>query len=462
MSVKPLTLRHPYQDEEARANLRTFVRLEDRASPPIFVGREKIIEKIVEDVSECRSNTDETACFTRVIHGAPGAGKTSLLSELQRLLDGGMVDGKRVDTSVVVARLSGHHLSNAEYVANTLIHAYTGDYLDVQKERATSTTLKSELAGLGGGHQRTTTERRLREQIQDSGQLWQAIKDHTSIRIEDTVFLLLIDEAQTVEGNSLNAPDGRNTTIMSLHEGSFSTLGIKFVAVFAGLSDTVPVLADRGISRIKGSLIQLGGLSSNETEDLVSSWMRHPEFGFENLFHSSDIIRVSKMIAVASEGWPRHANTYLREFGRSVLELSIRDDMKVDLNGVFERGHEDRLTYYENRLSAANLGRFRRVIRDAAKQSQDGVVELESLSSVAENEYGLSEAKYETLHEKAIHAGILEPAGRSDDESFTFPIPSLFTYMRCDGDEVEFKTKMREQMDAHAHLWTESSKGVSR
>ena len=461
MPEKPLKLQRPYPDEKARTNLLDFVEAYDRDPPPIFVGREEIIERITRDVARCRSNRDGDRCFTFVIHGAPGAGKTSLLSEVQQRLNGGMIDDRRIDDAVVVAKLSGALLSSAGIVANTMIRAYGGRQLDIQKERTSTSTGKAELAGIGGSRQNTIREKGLQEQIRDSGQLWQSVIANTSINIEETVFLLLIDEAQNIEGSYPNDQLGKNSIASALHDGLVSTGGLKIVTVFAGLSDTVSVLAKRGISRIRGSSIQLGELTQAETQDLVTHWMSYDQFGFEDLFTTVDINRVSKMITVASEGWPRHVNTYLRELGRSVLNQRISDDMKIDLHEVFERGHDDRLTYYGDRMIAAELGKYREVIRDAARQSADGVVTQESLAAIAKGKYELSESKYEILHKNAIHGGILEQVSAQNYKQFKFPIPSLLTYMRCDGKEIEFKSKMREHMEAHAYLWS-GSNGLTR
>lgn len=318
MPVKPLILQRPYTDDEARANLRSYIAREDRGSPPIFVGREAIIQKIANEVSDCRSNTGETTCFTTVIYGAPGSGKTSLLTELKERLDGGIEDGKRVDVSVVAATISGHQLSSSEIVANALIGAYNGHQLDASDDE---------------------TSRRLRDQVQDSGSVWPTVIANTDMNIEDTVFLLLIDETQRIKGDIYNNPCGENSVVCDVHDGFFSTNGIKIVPVFVGLPDTVSVLNDRGLTRLKGHAIRLGEFTEDETKDLVDRWMRHPEFGFEGLFSDSDISRVSKMIMVASEGWPRHVNSYLRELGHSLLEHSSRNDMTIDLDEAFERGH---------------------------------------------------------------------------------------------------------------------------
>ena len=159
------------------------------------------------------------------------------------------------------------------------------------------------------------------------------------------------------------------------------------------------------------------------------------------------------MIAVASEGWPRHANTYLRVLGRSILEHGVNNDLNIDLDRVFDCVHDNIRAYYQTRLRTAKLGRYAGVIRDAAQQSEDGVIELATLDAIIEENYGDVRLDAESLREDTLHAGILEYASDDDEERFKFPIPSFFSYMHVGRDPTEFKAKMREHMDSHAHLW---------
>ena len=456
MTNEILALNRPYIDDEARANLRSFISAQDRARPPIFVGREEIIRKIEDDVAECRSNTDETACFTRVIHGAPGAGKTSLLTEIRHRLSG----EKGSVGPLTVVPLARDKLSEKPSVAVEFINAYRGSPLNIRKNGISTTTFKFGFKGTGGEHRSGTAANTIEEQMQSFGGLWSTILKNTSVDREENVFLLLVDESQNTMGDKSNL-SGTNSIVTNLHAGFLETNGLKIVPVFAGLSDTESVLADRGISRLpRSSSIHLGALTQDETEELVSKWMRHDEFGFEDLFSDADIRRVSQMIAVASEGWPRHANGYLAELARSVLEHGDGDELTIDLNEVFERGHDDRLAYYQKRLTTAKLGGYARAIRDAAQRSTNGIVELATLHTIAEEIYQIPRSELFALHDTALHAGVLEPATDGDEERFKFPIPSFFTYMHLGEDPAKFNAKMREQLIEHSHLWSESTDGV--
>ena len=417
------------------------------------MGREEIFQRLAKDVEECRSNTRGSTSFTRVIHGAPGVGKTSLLVELKERLGSGIGGSKRIHDAVVVVSISGGMFFREAFVANRIIEACTGKDFDVQIEKSSSTSAQAGAAGFGASHGRTTKKRALEQQIQSAGELWKSVIDNTSINKDETVFLLLIDEAQSIRG--VASESGENHIVMNLHEGADAVRGLKIVPVFTGLTDTVSVLADRGVSRLsRDSVIRLGSLSEEETEELVNRWMQHEAFGFENLFSDTDIARVSKMIAVSSEGWPRHVNGYLSELARSVLEQGVSNELKIDLDDVLDRGHDDRLTYYQQRLRIANLGRYAGAIRDATQQSEDGVINLDTLDMLVDEKYPSVRLDAEALCSKAIRSGILEYASDDDAERFKFPTASFFTYMHLGRDATKFKAKMREQMDEHSHLWS--------
>lgn len=145
MSENTLKLRRLYRDEEARSNLLSYINSQDRGGPPVFVGRQDIFQHLAQDVEECRSNTWGSTCYSRVIQGAPGAGKTSLIKEIKERLDRGLGESKRTHDAVVVVGFDGGDFFREAFVANQIIEAYTGEDFDVQKEKHLLKVFKREL-----------------------------------------------------------------------------------------------------------------------------------------------------------------------------------------------------------------------------------------------------------------------------------------------------------------------------
>lgn len=80
----------------------------------------------------------------------------------------------------------------------------------------------------------------------------------------------------------------------------------------------------------------------------------------------------------------------------------------------------------------------------------------QQLFDLAEHKYRVPVSEYRQFHRNAIEAGILEQVTDDDETELYFPISSLLTYMQCNRKEIDFNKKMRQQMDAHSNLWSES------
>ena len=445
MSEKPISLQHPYTNEEARDNLARFIRAQDRATPPVFVGREDVLNEITQAVEDCRTTTDPIECFTRVVYGPPGAGKSTLLQEIRQRL------GSEYGSSgaLTIVSLQGDELARPGFVTSAFIKELSGSYPDVLGSKTISSNVKAGTSGTGLELLSTESEIMIDQQIEAGSSVWRAIRENTSIP-ENHVFLLLVDESQNIEGVGQDRI-GKNYIVSNLNAGFRTTNNLKIVPVFAGLSNTREVLGDRGVSRIpEDGSTYLGALTQGETEALVSGWMRYEAFAFDNLFTDKDTRRVSKMIAFASEGWPRHANTYLRELARSVLEAGVTNEWEVDLNDVFSRGHESRSRYYRVRLDSAGLDTFEDVISIAARKTTKRRIEKNDLRSIAQDISQTAYTLFDTHLKDAIRSGVLEYTPTNKTQ-LQFPIQSFHTYMKCGRDDLEFQKAMQDQMQSHTH-----------
>ena len=440
MSNNTLTVQRPYQDEECRANLDDFIHTDDRGSPPVFVGRESIITRIQDDVNRCRLNMKDGISYTRIISGAPGAGKSSLMLELRRRF------GARDETSSPVTVVDLPHpkeLSHDVDVAKAFIGAHHGHRVEPQASITKTGKVGVNAAIVSGATQMTHTPLTLEQQVELDNNPWLAVGRNTAVDT-DVVFLLLVDEAQNLSGDNLNH-QGRNPLLLDLHTGLRGTRGLKIVPVFLGLSNTQSVLYQRGLSRLGDDAhIQLGSLTTAESEELVSKWIRHEPFGLSDVFSDRDVAKVARIIRVASEGWPRHVTTYLKELGRSVL--AHEGELVIDVDEMLVRGHEKRFQYYGERLTGAMLDKYKSAIYDTASGASNGVVTLEALASIAEDRYKMSTEDWKSRHQSAIHAGVFEKVSVHDDDRFRFPIPSLCTYAQVRGSRSAFMQTIQDRI----------------
>ncbi|MCY4051983.1 MAG: hypothetical protein OXF60_10905 [Gammaproteobacteria bacterium] len=71
---------------EQKTRLESFIRQTEGAPPPVFVGRKELLDDLVHATDQVWQGTgiseNGIAKSTRIIHGAPGPGKSSILLKL--------------------------------------------------------------------------------------------------------------------------------------------------------------------------------------------------------------------------------------------------------------------------------------------------------------------------------------------------------------------------------------------
>ncbi|MCY4304483.1 MAG: hypothetical protein OXC62_06855, partial [Aestuariivita sp.] len=68
-----------------RSELRHFVDDGEKSPPPVFVGRQDVLKHVLTKATRTSDRKSGIPGNTTVIQGAPGAGKSSVLSEIDRL-----------------------------------------------------------------------------------------------------------------------------------------------------------------------------------------------------------------------------------------------------------------------------------------------------------------------------------------------------------------------------------------
>ncbi len=121
-----------------RARIKEYLRQGEGAPPPVFVGHDDILEDVLSTAKDSAGQPK----MTRIVQGAPGAGKTSLLHEMQKRWTG--EDG----LPRVVALPSTELLYSPLNGVGAVLDAWT---MDEGKWKRTLTDRIKRLSGIGIG-----------------------------------------------------------------------------------------------------------------------------------------------------------------------------------------------------------------------------------------------------------------------------------------------------------------------
>ena len=219
------------------AGLRTLSEQDDRLPAPVFVGREEVLTDVARTVR--RVARGDAQGGIRLVYGAPGAGKSALLEELARRWRAREASGAPIPLFVSADDFAEPALV-AEAILDTLAPGATpfsassrraawsarAGFLSRRVE--TETSRDSPLAEVSGGRRNP----------------WAMFREFAPSQDWPGPVILLIDEAQGMTGDMSN---GESSLLKALHEGRH---GFPLTAVLSGLSDTLQVLRELGVSRL--------------------------------------------------------------------------------------------------------------------------------------------------------------------------------------------------------------------
>ena len=424
-------------NDEQIENLRAFTRMGERSDPIAFAGRDEILQDIPAIIQDKRLNPILKS-ITQIIQGAPGAGKTSLLNELDRTNRGDHVS---------VVRLDGEDLSEPLRVAEHFLDSVSADLSDIGEVKTRSHQTTADLKVVQQQEKWGSSKTSALDRIAQGASVWHTIKPLLGVD-DDHVFLLLVDEAQRVEkttGKSVNE------IVTSLHTGGDATAGIRILPVFAGLSDTAEKLIDVGLSRQAVKPHHLGALTLEEAQDAAEGFMSDQNLGLGHVFAQSDRSDLARTFAVASEGWPRHLHHYLTGSAQKLV-----DDCEnpvpvggVSLPAILEHGHEARFDYYIDRLEGANINELGNALEALARDIDSArTIKQGDIEKYVVDHYPNRAVNVKEQIEQAVHAGVLEPRSDIGYRYFGYPIPSFSTFMACRGERQATLEKMRSALQS--------------
>ena len=200
-----------------RARIREYLRQGEGAPPPVFVGHDDILKDILTTAKDSASQPK----MTRVVQGAPGAGKSSMLHEMQKRWTG--KDGTprlvEVSSEAVIQNVSG--------VIRAIMAAglSSGDsWWNILQERFRRIrAVGASVAGYG-----LSAEFDVYADVKMLGMAMERSRREAW----NHVVILAVDEAQALSG------DHESTYACFLREIHNGRTGLPIGLVFADLSDT--------------------------------------------------------------------------------------------------------------------------------------------------------------------------------------------------------------------------------
>lgn len=230
--------------------------------------------------------------------------------------------------------------------------------------------------------------------------------------------VVLVDEAQNVpvDDMSINIVD-------CLHR---DTQGIPLVAAFFGLSDTVDVLRECGLSRpARGRVVNLDPLPLTDAKAAIRKMLDAYYAGSEQIKDDW-----ATGLAELSQGWPQHVNVAGVAVGLTLAESGTKTLEDRPLEQALEKANELKNIYYEQRV-AAGYPRDTLYIKLAlaAARNASGALNIDELSSLLAAELENTGTSFGDFLRQSLHAGLLAPM-KGVPKQYKFPIPSLGDYLR--------------------------------
>ncbi len=333
-----------------------------------------------------RHSIQDKGGTTFLIQGAPGAGKTALLIECEKLAQ------KR---GWETARIHSEALWSAAALRGCLggkkLPSVTGGTLQI------SMTVLAKLGITVDRDRKTTLD------ILETGK---------------TPLLLKLDEAQILgEENELPA-DQIKTVRRVLNAIHNSELNRPVILIAAGLGTTKAAFGALGISRFSGgAFVKLGALDKEAERTVLYDWLKKEGKA------KGDPTAWIDAIAQETHGWPQHILAYTDPLAVTELQARGGEMTTEGLTAVLEAGRARRAAYYEQRGDEFRGDQIRCLAKAITCVPPGEPVEYRDIVSSLTVEYGDSEAQ--RLFQRFLEKGVLEKCGIG----YAVPVPSMHDWL---------------------------------
>ena len=384
--------------------LRFFSEPSDRERAAFFVGRAgetEDIERALARVLRHAQAGQRSAGATRLIQGAPGAGKSALLAHLEEK----WTQAGRQAPYVLSVYLE--ELAEPDRIAQAI--AVRLDPRRAERFRRTETRSGSiGISGVGGGWAAETAP--------PAG--FDALRDMFPPERWERPLCLLVDEVQNLE-------PGQAGVIRRLHEG---VGGLPVVPVLAGLANAQHVLAKLGISRLSvGTIHMLGCLEPGQPAVSVRTMLEH----FRVDAADATAEHWATLLEAGSDRWPQHLGNGMRALADGLLATGGAL-ASVDEKSVLAGAERRRLDSYRARRSPEMLGSGLLLAAVMEAVPEDGLGYVGTLRVIEERAGAASGWRLpagmgpEEYLDHLIHRGALQDDGTG---RLACPIPSFRQFL---------------------------------
>ena len=397
---------------EQRVALVEFMEDRDRGKASIFVGRKAELAHVQSCINRLLRRQDEDAPgadLTTVVQGAPGAGKSALLTKLK---ENWPLGGK---AQAVAISLDPGLL--------TLPMAEFLDAVIARTERAPEVTrilqkyFKLKSVSVAGVSVEVGTE-----SSRSSGR-------------PPVPVILLFDEIQTeLVGSIPDQSRGHLTrNLRLLHTGEHNA---PMFPVYGGLANSADLLRAAGLTRLAmRSELTLPGFSDAEVDELMARFIeQHLSSARPS---SSTLGRWGDALRRDSQGWPMHCRNFLIALCEEIRAKDWRPE-NVNLDAVRASAQQLRFNYYMQRMQDVLRNRYVLVskvleeMRRVPPMQDDQIIDAIARAHQARSSGDLGRGSLpegvtaSQAFDAMLYAGIVQKVGK---DKFACPIPSLASYI---------------------------------
>ncbi len=413
---------------DQKKELESFLDLTEGAPPRVFVGRAEVLDDIAKAARQVwkgsGDNKHGAEKTTRIIQGAPGAGKSSILEEMKKNPE--RLHTESVGKAPLVVALKSGDIGGAADILQPLARSINPRAAEEFLSHSIRTSGGEAGIGLGPvkafGKQETTMEPARPRMHWDVFGEW--AERHGGF---DRPIVLAIDEAQRLDHDQKHPV---SKLFQSLHDGC----GLPIALVLAGLSDTEHSARKMGLTRIPHrQKHNIGRFPDHEVQELMERSCAHFGIGIAGFEHEID------RLIEPCDGWPRHLHIVLQALGAEALRTEgdlgraawerIKAEIKAGRDGYYDGQFSSEmkdameLTAGVMATMDSNQGssRIKRLMNELNNRNSETYCFPEMMNA--------SSFFIHLVHQGALHE---ESANR-----YACPIPSFRTYLLEHGGIAE-------------------------